>query len=96
MRHALKSWPEPFSNCWRGVKTAEFRLNDRRFCVGDELLLREWDPRKREYSGREILAVVTHVQRGGEFGIPADYVVLSLLLRQRCRVPFGTLKAVGE
>lgn len=41
--HKLKTWREPFLQVVMGLKTAEFRENDRGFEVGDLLLLREWD-----------------------------------------------------
>lgn len=96
--HDLKIWPEPFQAIVDGRKTAEFRRErgdargqvDRLFGVGDELLLREWDPEKEHhltgcrvggYTGRQHRAVITH--RLGSlfedvFGIPAGYVMLSI------------------
>lgn len=44
MRHELKTHPEPFEAVVQGLKTFEYRYDDRGFNVGDELLLREWDP----------------------------------------------------
>lgn len=42
--HELKSWPESFDAIERGVKPFDVRLNDRRFKVGEVLLLREFEP----------------------------------------------------
>lgn len=76
--HALKTWPEHFDAITQGLKTFEVRRDDRAFNVGDTLRLAEWCPRRREYSGRVIAREVTHILRGGQFGIEDGYVVMSL------------------
>ena len=44
-RHELKCWPEFFEPTLRGIKRFELRRDDRGgFQVGDELLLKEWNP----------------------------------------------------
>lgn len=58
-RHELKIKPEHFVVVMMGMKTAEFRVNDRNFCSGDIVNLREWD--EGEYTGRELTAVITDV-----------------------------------
>lgn len=47
-QHELKCWPQFFQATREGTKRFELRRNDRDFRVGDELLLKEWDP-KAEY-----------------------------------------------
>ena len=42
--HELKTWPEFFTETRSGRKKFELRRNDRDFRVGDQLLLKEWDP----------------------------------------------------
>ena len=42
--HTLKTWPQPFEGLLSGQKTHEVRPHDREFKVGDELVLREWEP----------------------------------------------------
>lgn len=46
VRHELKTWPEFFEATKRAHKRFELRRDDRPegFQVGDELLLKEWDP----------------------------------------------------
>lgn len=78
MIHELKTWPDPFRAIELGRKRAEFRFDDRGFGVGDTLRLREWHPNGLGYSGREINALVTDIVRGPLFGIPGDYVMMSI------------------
>lgn len=44
MLHALKTWSQPFQDIWDGVKHHEIRKDDRKFQVGDQLDLREFEP----------------------------------------------------
>lgn len=62
-RHLLKTWPPYFKAVLEGEKTFEIRKNDRDYGVGDELLLREWDPDTETYSGREVLVEVTYMSK---------------------------------
>ena len=75
--HVLKCWPEPFEAVLSGRKTAEFRLNDRDFRVGDSILLNEWHPTTGVYTGRGCLRVITHVLDSG-YGMPDGFAMLSL------------------
>ncbi len=47
--HYLKTWPQFFEAVARGEKTFEIRRNDRNFLVGDDLILRKWDPKTELY-----------------------------------------------
>ena len=78
MIHQLKTWPEPFAAVVDGGKTCELRKNDRDYKVGDVLILQEWNPDTKEYTGNEEVAHVTHIIRGGEFGLPPDLCVMSI------------------
>jgi hypothetical protein len=75
--HELKCWPEPFQATWDGGKTHEVRVDDRGYRAGDRLLLREYDPTRAGYTGREVLADVTYVTGGGTFGLALELAVLS-------------------
>lgn len=59
--HELKTWPIYFLALVKGTKTFEIRENDRGFSVGDTLVLKEYDPDTRVYSGREVRRVVTYM-----------------------------------
>lgn len=49
-----KTWPELFQKVLDGDKTFDLRINDFEINEGDFLVLREWDPQTRDYTGREI------------------------------------------
>ncbi len=63
MLHTLKILPEYFAAVKNGSKTAEFRIDDRDFRIGDVLELKEWKVRKEEFSGRSIRKPITHITR---------------------------------
>lgn len=81
MVHEFKTCPEPFQAMWGGSKKADIRdLTDRggvsAVQVGDTLRFREWHLDTGAYTGRELSAVVTHVQVG--YGLPPTMVVMSI------------------
>jgi len=49
-----KIWPEYFDLVSSGKKRFELRLADFDVAEGDTLLLEEWDPKTKEYTGRNI------------------------------------------
>jgi ASC-1-like (ASCH) protein len=61
MRIEKKTWVEYFEKILSGNKTFELRLADWECKVGDVLVLREWDPSKKEYTGRAVEKKVTCV-----------------------------------
>lgn len=76
--HRLKTWPEFFAAVLSGAKTAEIRKADRDYQVGDTLILAEWDNDAQEYTGREVVKLITHRLDGGQFGLEYGYCMLSL------------------
>ena len=61
MRIEKKTWPEMFQKVLSGEKTCDLRLADFECRPGDMLVLREYDPKTKKYSGRTIEKKVTHV-----------------------------------
>ena len=61
-----KILPEYFEAIVSGKKKFELRLNDFDIAQGDTLLLEEWDPQAKQYTGRSIEKNVTYV---GKFRI---------------------------
>lgn len=77
-KHYLKKWPEFFKAVASGFKGFEIRINDRKYEVGDILVLQEWDNKKEKYTGNEIEVTVTYIFSGGSFGVSKDTVVMSI------------------
>jgi len=67
MRHTKKVWPEFFQKILDGKKTYELRLADWECNEGDILVLQEWDPETKEYTGREVEKEVTYVGKTKNF-----------------------------
>ncbi len=86
VRHELKTWPEFFAATRRGHKKFELRRGDRPegFQVGDELLLKEWDPAIYEAflsdfidppSDMDIFEAVQAAYTGQEVLVRVDYIL---------------------
>ena len=56
-----KIWPEYFDEVSSGKKKFELRLNDFGINEGDTLVLEEWDPKTKEYTGRKVEKQVGYV-----------------------------------
>lgn len=61
MKIEKKVWPEYFQKILDKEKTFELRLADWECAPGDILVLREWDPQSKEYTGRTLEKEVTYV-----------------------------------
>ena len=61
MKIEKKIWPQYFDQIKSGEKTFELRLADWECSVGDVLVLKEWDPKTKEYTGREIEKEITYI-----------------------------------
>ena len=61
MIHKLKVWPIFFGPLKNGKKPWEVRFNDRRFGLGDFIILEEWCPRRKEYTGDALVASISYV-----------------------------------
>ncbi len=81
MVHKLKTWPEYFLLMEKGEKNFELRKNDRGFKAGHKLILEEYDPLTKSYTGQILHKKISYVLQGtcGEtFGLKAGYCVLAL------------------
>lgn len=56
-----KIWPEYFEEVLKGNKKFELRLNDFDINKDDILVLKEWDPKTKDYTGRIIEKKVGYV-----------------------------------
>lgn len=60
--HRLKSWSEFFNEIIAGHKTHDLRRSsDRKFEVGQHIMLCEFDPQIEKYTGREQLVRITYM-----------------------------------
>ncbi len=55
-----KIWPEFFDKVKEGIKTYELRLADFE-CQPGDLVLKEWDPKTKQYTGRQLEKTITDV-----------------------------------
>lgn len=83
--HTVKSWSMFYCDIIAGTRTSDIRLNDRRYAVGDFMLLREFDPVKQLYTGRSETVLITYLQNSksnpcaiSNLALSDDYVVLSI------------------
>lgn len=74
--HELQVWPACFAAVAAGNKPFDVRENDRNFQVGDQLLLREFEPETEQYTGQTIPRWISYVLQGGVFGIQDRWCVL--------------------
>lgn len=81
--HELKAWSEPYDAVHRGDKPYEIRINDRDYAVGDLLHLREFNPDERRYLSRSLLASVTYMTKGGDWGLAENLCVLGIVVLER-------------
>lgn len=58
-----KTWPQYFKKILKGDKTFDLRLADFEFRKGDTLLLREFNPKTKKYTGRTLKKKVTYVMK---------------------------------
>lgn len=58
-----KIWPEYFEVVLSGKKNFELRLNDFDVNEGDTLVLEEWDPATKQYTGRNVARRASYVGR---------------------------------
>ncbi len=61
MKIEKKVWPEFFQSIVDGDKTYEVRLANFRCKKGDVLVLKEWDPKTKKFTGRAMEKKVTYV-----------------------------------
>ena len=76
-QHSLKTWPRYFKAVVSGKKTFEVRANDRCFRVGEKVVLREWMPRAKRYTGKRAIVKILYLT---DFGQPDGQVVWSFEL----------------
>lgn len=80
--HRLKTWPDYFNAVRNGAKPFDVRFDDRGYKVGDRVLLQEYEPRRKEFTGKEVLCRITYVlasdAKAVKDALSKDWVVLGL------------------
>lgn len=61
--HKKKIHPEYFDLITSGVKKFEFRVADFEVKEGDILILEEWDPKTKKYTGRSMSKKAGYIKR---------------------------------
>lgn len=61
MKIEKKAWPDFFGKVASGDKNFDLRIADWDINVGDTLVLREWDPQTKDYTGRQVEREVTYL-----------------------------------
>lgn len=77
MLHALKTETEYFKLVIEGAKTFDVRKFDRPFQEGDDIVLQEYYPNDKAYTGEEWFGEITHVMTEDRF-CKKGYCILSI------------------
>ena len=81
MEHQLKTWKEYFILSGIGCKTFEIRKHDRNFRINDIVILKEYDPQTKEYTGRTLYRQIIYVYTTkdcSDFGLKKGYCILGI------------------
>lgn len=72
--HTLKLRQPFFDDVFNNLKDFEVRKNDRKFTIGDRLMLMEHPSNNPRF----VLRDIKYILKGGQYGIEKGYVVLGL------------------
>lgn len=73
MKIEKKIWPEYFEKVLSGEKNFELRLADWECQAGDVLVLKEWNPETKAYTGREVKKEISCVVKSKDINMfPKD------------------------
>lgn len=74
--HKAKIYPEYFEAIISGLKTFEYRKNDREYKVGDILELYEYKADGQQYTGRKVRCEIPYILANSM--LPEGYIVMSI------------------
>jgi len=89
--HHVKCWPDLFQATLDGMKTFEFRKNDRDYRTGDFIMLHEWSPRTEEYTDRKFSIRIGFMLTG--MGVPEGWCVFAI---HPAEIPARVVKTAME
>lgn len=76
--HELKILPEYYKAQVAEIKNFEIRKNDRGYQVGDWILLKEYNPEIKKFTGRKVTVEVTYItnyqQKDGYVVLGTKYI----------------------
>ncbi|PIY91033.1 MAG: hypothetical protein COY72_00290 [Candidatus Nealsonbacteria bacterium CG_4_10_14_0_8_um_filter_35_10] len=75
-----KLWPKWFKIMMSGKQNVQMRLADFKIKPGDVLLLEEWDPEKKEYTGKLLRKKVKRVIKFN----PLDFYTTKAIKKYGC------------
>jgi hypothetical protein len=78
--HELKCRPAFYGRIASGDKRFEIRWNDRAYARDDFLVLREYLPDTKEYTGEVLKVLVLNVEPLTAIGIPGAWVAMEIRL----------------
>jgi len=81
--HEVKCIQPWFDDVWTRRKTFEVRFNDRNYEVNELLLLREYRPTSKTYTGKEILCEITYLLNHPQFVLEGFVILQINILRMR-------------
>lgn len=74
-KHELKILPEFYEEVISGRKNFELRKDDRGFCVGDQIILKEF--KNGEFTGRRASHTIKYILRNcPEYGLQDGYCII--------------------
>ena len=76
--HLLKTVQPYYGDIETGKKNFEIRFNDRDFRPGDMLILREYLPAFKTYTGKYFIAQAAYILHGGVYGLASGYCIIAL------------------
>ena len=72
-----KIWPEYFEKVKSGEKNFEFRKDEDGVKVGDVLILEEWIPETKKYTGRSVRRTARYVIRNAQdWGLMPNFCII--------------------
>lgn len=75
MKVEKKTWPQLFQDVWDGKKKFDLRLADFEINPGDTLVLREWNPKTKEYTGRVLEKGVKYLLKTKDWDFQSEDAV---------------------